>query len=139
MTYRPRNVECDRRYTLHIQIVSCEELLSKQLVMRAGSLEIGEALVRGPDEEPVSHVRDVALPMPRPCTGEGTHAVPAPQLLERPRRVLEHEVDDLVELMDVTVPFLWEALEVARERRGVFSLQHAHDASAASTSSRAVA
>lgn len=96
--------------------------LLEQLFVRSGSFEIGIALVRRPDEKPVSHVRDVTLPMSCPYAGKNVHAVSAPQFFERLLRVLEHEVDDLVEFVDVPVFSPGKTFEVACKRGGVFCL-----------------
>ena len=54
--------------------------LSEQLIMRAGSLECGDLVVRPPDQQPVASIGDMAFVGSEPLAFQRAHAMPALQL-----------------------------------------------------------
>ena len=98
--------------------------------MGAGALEIGDAVVSSPDDEPVTRIGHVTLVAPAPSPGEAVHVVAPDQDAPRLGGVLQYQVDDPLELRQVPAPSPRLLLKVTAERRCELGLETSHDSAA---------
>ena len=104
--------------------------------MDAGPLHERDVAGGPPDEQPVSGVTHVTFGAAGPVAGQHVHVVPAPQGLDGFGRVLDDEVDKLLERLGVDV--LFASFLTSLEKLGenwAFSLPIPYASSAAATRS----
>lgn len=79
-------------------IATHQSLLPEQLVVTASVLEEGNLVVGRLYHQPIAGVRHVALVPPDPTTAQAVHVVAAFESLQRLGGILQHQVDELLQL-----------------------------------------
>ena len=99
--------------------------------MAASALKEGNPVVLGPDHKPIARICYMALISSRPTAGKAMHIMPAFEDLNRFRRVLQHEIDELTEFLKIPVATLRLLLQITRKGRGEIGGESPHYAIAA--------
>lgn len=67
------------------------------------SAECGDCIVRSPDEQPVSSIRDMAFVASEPIPLERMHVIPTLQLAGGASVIAANEFDDLLERREISM------------------------------------